>query len=238
MCTFAAMEPVLTANATTYTTAIMKIMLQFGFYHTCVLDKDSKFYGMCREALDFIKVNPHVLSSSNHNPMIIKCLNHYLNAGMRIIMIELDFTCIALKAILYMNCLVPSTDISRSMVAISREFAFLIDFSTGKHAELYLMPGTVESYSWDLAIHLSSCHEIADLLVWEHCCWHQDLVNSCQCNQRIFSVGNIMFAHRATRSNTKRGHVDKLMHPFTGPWRVIRALPGASYKLEFAHDTR
>jgi hypothetical protein len=84
MCKFAAMELVLTANATTYTSAIMKIMLQFGFCHTCILDNDSKFYGMCRKALDLLKVNNHVLSGGNHNLMIVKHLNRYLNAGLYI----------------------------------------------------------------------------------------------------------------------------------------------------------
>jgi hypothetical protein len=37
------------------------------------------------------------------------------------------------------------------MVAIGREFSFLIDFSTSKHAELYSVLGMVESYSKQLA---------------------------------------------------------------------------------------
>ncbi len=28
------------------------------------------------------------------------------------------------------------------------------------------------------------------------------------------------------------------MHPFTGPWRIVRSLPGASYELEFATDPK
>ncbi len=140
-CTFAVMELVLTANATIYASAIMKIMLRFGFCHTCVLDKDSKFYGVCRKALDLLKVNRRVLSSGNHNPMIIKRLNHYLSAGLRIMTNERDSTHIALEAILLLiyawnSCPVPSTAISWSMVAIGREFAFPIDFFTGKHAKL------------------------------------------------------------------------------------------------------
>jgi hypothetical protein len=90
------MEPVLTANATTYAAAIMKIMLQFGFCHTCVIDKDSKFNGVCREALDLSMVNHHVLSGGNHNPMIVECLNCYLNAGLCIMTNEQDSTCIAI----------------------------------------------------------------------------------------------------------------------------------------------
>jgi hypothetical protein len=100
MSTFATMEPVSTANATTYALAIMKIMLRFGFCHTCALDKDSKFYGVGCKALDLLKVNRHVLSGSNHNPMTAKCLNRYLNAGLRIMMNECNSSCIALEAIL------------------------------------------------------------------------------------------------------------------------------------------
>jgi hypothetical protein len=53
----------------------MKIILCFGFCHSCVLDKDSKFSGICREALDLLQINYHVLSGRNHNPMLVKRLN-------------------------------------------------------------------------------------------------------------------------------------------------------------------
>jgi hypothetical protein len=47
MCTFAAMEPITNASATTFASGIMKIIMRYGFCHTIVLDKDSKFFGMC-----------------------------------------------------------------------------------------------------------------------------------------------------------------------------------------------
>ncbi len=82
MCTFAAMEPVANANATTYAAAIMKIILHFGY--TCVLNKDSKFFGVCQVALDLLQINCHILSGSNHNLMLVEWLNRYLNKGLRI----------------------------------------------------------------------------------------------------------------------------------------------------------
>ena len=66
------MEPVANANASTYASAIMKIILRYGFCHTVVLNKDSKFFGVCQEALDLMKINCHVLSGGNHNPMIVE----------------------------------------------------------------------------------------------------------------------------------------------------------------------
>jgi hypothetical protein len=58
MCTFA-LKPVTGANATTFALAIMKIQLRYGFCHTVVLDKDSKFYGIFCESLDLLKINCH-----------------------------------------------------------------------------------------------------------------------------------------------------------------------------------
>ena len=83
--------------------------------------------------------------------MIVERINRYLNQGLRIMYNERDSNRVALEAILLLiyawnSCPVPGTDISRSMVAVGCEFAFPIDFSTGKHAKLYSVPGTVESY--------------------------------------------------------------------------------------------
>jgi hypothetical protein len=79
---------------------------------------------------------------------------------------------------------------------------------------------------------------IADLLVREQRCWHRELVNSRRPDPRVYEVGDSVFARRATRSDSKRGRVDKLMHPYTGPWRIVALLPGASYQLEFATDPK
>ena len=55
---------------------------------------------------------------------------------------------------------------------------------------------------------------------------------------RVFSVGNIVFARRATRSDSKQGKVDKLMHSYTGPWRIVASLSGASYEFKFVGDSK
>jgi hypothetical protein len=84
MCSFGVLEPITTANATTFASALMKIFLRFRFAHTVVLDKDSKFFGVFRESLDLLKINHHVLSGDNHDGMLVERLNRYLNKGLRI----------------------------------------------------------------------------------------------------------------------------------------------------------
>ena len=76
------------------------------------------------------------------------------------------------------------------------------------------------------------------LLVKEQRAWHRELINARRPDPRVYSVGNVVFARRATRSDSKRGQVDKLMHPFTGPWHITESLPGTSYALEFVHNLK
>jgi hypothetical protein len=116
---------------------------------------------------------------------------------------ERDTNRIALEGILLLiyawnSCPVPGTDISCSMVAVGREFAFPIDFSLGKHAELFSAPGTVASYSKELATRLEACRDIAMLLVKEQRTWHRELINSRRRDPRIYHEGDIVFARRAT----------------------------------------
>ena len=215
----------------------MKILLCYGFCHTVVLDKDSKFFGVCREAIDLLKINCHVLSSANHNPMIVERVNRYLTKGLKIMCNERDSVRVALEAILLLlyawnSCPVPSTNISRSLVAVGREFTFPIDFSSGKHWELTSSPSTVVSYSKELATRLAACRQVAELLVREQRSYHRELINARRPDPRIYSIGDIVFARRAVKSDAARGTVDKLQYAFTGPWRVSAVLPGASYELE------
>ena len=115
--------------------------------------------------------------------MLVERINCFLNKGLKIMTNKGDSIRVAFEAILLLiyawnSCPVPGTDISRSPVAVGREFQFPIDFLSGKAAALISAPGSVESYSCLLAKRLRACHEVALLLVREQCCWHRELVNS------------------------------------------------------------
>jgi hypothetical protein len=97
---FSCMEPIANASATTFASAIMKILLRYGFCHTAVLDKDANFFGVCSKALDLLQIHRHVLSSANHNPMLVERVNRYLTKGLKIMCNERDSVRVALEAIL------------------------------------------------------------------------------------------------------------------------------------------
>jgi len=169
--------------------------------------------------------------------MIVERVNRYLTKGLKIMTNERDSVRLALEAILLLHdawnsCPIPGTDISHSLVAVGREFAFLIDYSTNKHWELMSSPTSVESYSRDLATRLSALREVAHLLVKEHRAYHREVINSRCPDPRTYSVGDIVFAHRATGSDAAKGLVNKLTYAFTGPWRITALLKGNSYELK------
>ncbi len=81
--------------------------------------------------------------------MMVERVNRYLNKGLKIMTNKRDSVRIALKAILLLlyawnSCPIPGTDISRSLIAVGREFAFPIDYSTNKHWELTSLPSILE----------------------------------------------------------------------------------------------
>ena len=237
MTAFACGEPISRPSAKTFAAAIMKILLRYGICATAVLDKDTKFYGVCREALDLLQINYHVLSGDNHNPMLVERVNRYLNKGLKIMCTERGTVRIAEEAILLLlyawnSCPVSGTDISRSFVAVGREFAFPIDYSLSKHWELTSTPTTVKSYSKNLATYLQASREVAQLLVDEIRSYHREYINSRRPNPKVYHIGDIVFARRAVKSVKARGLVDKLQFAYTGPWKVAAILDGASYELE------
>jgi len=139
-------------SAKMFALAIMRILLWYGICTTAVLDKDSKFFGVCREALDLLQINCHVLSSANHNGMLAERVNRYLNKGLKIMCSERNSVRIAEEAILLLlyawnSCPVLGTNISRSFVAVGWEYAFPIDYSTKNHWELTTTPTAVTYYS-------------------------------------------------------------------------------------------
>jgi hypothetical protein len=187
--------------------------------------------------MEFLQINCHILSGDNHNPMMVKRVNWYLNKGLIIMTNKQDSVRIALKATLLLlyawnSFPIPGTDIPRSLVAVDQKFAFPIDYSTNKHWELTFLPSTVESYSRDLATRLSALCDVAHLLIQEQRAYHRELINSCRPDPRTYSIGDVVFARPTVCSNSSKGRVDKLQYAYTGPWQITAILKGASYELK------
>jgi hypothetical protein len=154
--------------------------------------------------------------------MMVEQVNRYLNKGLKVMSNKSGFIWIAIEAILLLlyawnSAFILGTDLSHCYVAPCQEFLFPINFSANKHWKLTLTPVTNKSYARELAAHLQSSREIAKILVKEQWAWHREFINAYCPDPKIYSVGNIVFASQAVRSNFSWGRVDQLTYPFTGP---------------------
>ncbi len=241
MCSFACMKPVTNQSATTFASAIMKILLL-------------RFLPHCgpRQGYQVLRCLPRSLGlTANQLPCFIWCKpqpnacgenkllpykrpeDHVQRAGFG----KDSLRSHSPPPFAWNLCPVPGTDISRSLVAVGREFTFPIDYSSRKHWELTSSLSTVVTYSRELATCLFACREVAELLVQEQRAYHRELINARRPNPRVYSVGDIVFAWCTVRSSSAKEQVDKLQYAFTGPWIVRASLKGASYKLEHCSAT-
>ena len=148
-------------SAESFAAALMKIWLRFGFSHTIVVDKDSKFRATFEQTAALLKINIHVLSGGNHDPMLVERVIRYLNKALKIFCTERGTVKVALEAILlslyaWNSAPVPATDLSRSLLTIGREFQFTIDFCLDKHRSLVSTPDRVISFAKEQAKLLSA----------------------------------------------------------------------------------
>jgi hypothetical protein len=237
MTSFGICEATAEQNSTVFAAALMKIWLRFGFSHTIVVDKDSKFLGEFVKTAALLKINIHVLSGSNHDPMLVERICRFLNTCLTIFCNERGTNRVALEGILmslyaWNSAPVIGTDISRSLLVTGREFNFPIDFSSEQHQMLTSSPLKVTSFATEQARLLKCGQSIAKELIHVQRAWHREFINQRRPDPRQYSVGDRVFARRAVKSIKKRGLVGKLMDSYTGPWKVCGKSKGSSYILE------
>ncbi|KAL3802962.1 hypothetical protein HJC23_011585, partial [Cyclotella cryptica] len=223
MTAFGLLEGITEPNSTTFAAAIMRFQLCHGFFHTMVLDKDSKFYATFRDTARLLKLNTHTLSRANHNPMLIFNSEH--SSDPRVAHEGLHMAMYA------WNCApVAGTDISRCLMVTGREWRFPLDYSTGAHLELISRPKLVNSFARRQALILEASRKLGRILIDEHRAYHRELINSLRPDPKLFEPGDYVFSRRTVQSSAKHVRVGKLEFACTGPWVVLRRLKGTSYE--------
>ena len=238
MTSFGVMEGVSEESSTAFAAALMKFQLRYGFVHTIILDKDSKFYATFRETAQLLKIHTHTLSRENHDPMLVERINRYFNKFLKIFTAEHGSdprTCHEglLMALYAWNCAnVPGTDISRCLMVTGREWRFPLDFCAQKHLELVSNPRNVHSFAKRQAIILSASRTLGRILIDETRAQYRELINSLRPDPMVYAVDDYVLARRTVQSKARLNRVGKLEIAYTGPWRILRRLQGASYECE------
>ena len=102
--------------------------------NTFIVDKDSKFRSLFEKVTGHtLKINLHPTSGGNHDAIMVERFNAFLNKSLRIFCSERDTTRAfvegaQLTAYAWNSAPMAETNISRSLVAVGREFQFPIDF--------------------------------------------------------------------------------------------------------------
>jgi hypothetical protein len=128
-------------SLTVFSVSLTKLCLRFGFSHTIVVLKDSKFLGEFIKTSNSLKINMHVLSGNNHEPMTVDHTCIFLITCLTIFYNEHGNTRVALEGIpmsLYALNAVPvvGTDISCSLLMTGRELNFPFFVRTASDVDL------------------------------------------------------------------------------------------------------
>jgi hypothetical protein len=82
-----------------------------------------------KEVVILLNMNSHVISSENHDAMLVERVNRFLNKGLKIMTNERESVRVSGEALLLLiyawnSAPVPGTDLPRSLIVTGRIFAF------------------------------------------------------------------------------------------------------------------
>ena len=241
MTSFAVIEPVKETNSKTFAKALMKILLTHGLCHTIIIDADSKFRATFAEVADLLHLNKYELAKGNHKAMLVERFNRYLNKVTKIFKNEraTNRTYIEgalLAAYAWNSSPISGTDISKSLLVMSREFNFPVDFATDRTFSTRNDPEIIHEYTRDLVTVLQESREIYKILIEEQRAMHRELKNAEVSNAIKFKVGDLVLARKQVQSNKAKGRVDKTEYVSTGPWIITADYGNGSYLLQHSQN--
>ena len=230
-------------NSTIFSKVFMKIILQHGFCHTVIVDADPKFKAVFQETMRMLQVNFHMASGNNHDSILVERFNLFLNKGLKILCTERSTTRSFIEAAQLLtyawnSAPMAETDISRSLVAVGREYLFPIDVVDQPSPNPNLSAQQKLSYTEELRARLKGCREVYKILIDEHRRMHREYINARRPDPTIFQPGDIVWCRRQIQSNKKRQIVGKLRFKQTGPWKIMEKLKGGSYKLQLLNNEK
>eukprot|EP00978_Attheya_sp_CCMP212_P003451 scaffold7141_cov56-Attheya_sp.AAC.1 len=135
---FAAIEPIVKKDSQTFAQAAYKIFLRYGMPHMIITDPDSKFKKEFKEMTKLLKLKHHLVARGNHNAIFVERFNRFLNSGLRVFNNDRGTNRVFVEGAMTLcyawnSCPVTTTDLSRSLLTVGREFHFPIDFTTRYH---------------------------------------------------------------------------------------------------------
>jgi hypothetical protein len=234
---FAAIQPLRELNSTSFAKSVYTILLRYGLANMIVTDEDSKFKGEFKKAFKVLDIQHHLCAKGNHNAILVERFNRYLNAGLRVYDNDRGTNRVfvegaELLAYAWNSCPVLGTDLSRSLLAVGREFHFPIDFAARRHFMIDPTDSAKKSFAKDVLDLMEKSQFIYKLLINEHRAAHREYRNAQINNPRKFKVNDVVFTNVQVQSKAATGTVEKLAYKKRGPYKVIKDYNSGSYELQ------
>ena len=214
------------------------VILTFGMCAIVVVDADNSFRGVFEEMCTILKIHFWPLARGNHKGLIVERYHRFFNKIQTIIGEErgthISFlqTC---KTAQYAwnSAPIDGTDVTRSMVALGRDFLFPLDVEfSALPTELNDESNTaLFQYLRDVSNDSAFAREVVKLLIEERRDHHRQLHNKNKVAPQ-FKVGDVVKVHIQVTSKQDENKVAKLSYQVRGPFQIMRDLQTGSYEVQ------
>jgi hypothetical protein len=226
-------------NATKVANAIVStLFVSIGLPRLIVVDADGVFAGVFVQLFQLLQVPVYTVSRENHQAILNERFHRYLNKVQRINSADTgellkwkQGVCFSLYG--WNAAPIDGTDISRSKVAVGREFPFPIDLSSSANTPRISgsNPQNAIDYFEAASPLLYQQRELLRILNDERRERHRELRNKGK-KEREFAPGDIVIVRKQVLSNASKGISAKLLFKTKGPYRVIDKASPNSYHLQ------
>jgi hypothetical protein len=217
---------------------VSTLFVSVGLPRLIVVDAEGVFAGVFVQLFQLLQVPVYTVSRENHQAILNERFHRYLNKVQRINSADMGELLKWKQGVcfsLYGSNAAPidGTDISRSKVAVGREFPFPIDLSNQTNVPRLSgsSPQNAIDYFDAASPLLYQQRELLRILNDERRERHRDLRNKGK-QEREFSPGNLVIVRKQVQSNASKGISAKLLFKTKGPYRVIDKVSPNSYHLQ------
>eukprot|EP00978_Attheya_sp_CCMP212_P032630 scaffold128342_cov35-Attheya_sp.AAC.1 len=187
-----------------------------------------------------LKLKHHLVARGNHNAIFVERFNRFLNFGLRVFNNDRGTNRVFVEGAMTLcytwnSCPVTTTDLSRSLLTVGREFQFPIDFTSRYHITYDMDEKVVRKYADELCDLMIKSREVYEILISEHRAMHREYRNAQLNNIRKYKTGDIVFTNVQVKSKKSSGTVAKLAYIRRGSYKIIKSFDSGAYELQLTN---
>ena len=154
--------------------------MRYGLCYMIVTNPDSKFKGKFKCMTTLLKDQHHMCARGRHDTILVERFHRFLNSSLTVFDNDQESNMVFIEGFFtayytWNSDPVATTDLSRSLLVVGREYHFPIDFQSRSHITHNLLESEVKSYAQNLTTLLVKSREIYKILIEEHRAMHREI---------------------------------------------------------------